>query len=245
MPVPSRLRGAHPRKANGQFMSRASARAQIARLSPAKKAGAHVRPAGEPKARPRRPAAAVANRFPEAIRNRGRETLTPRRRRSSRPRRARTTKRPKRNTRRSQIGSPITTSRKNSIPTTLKPRPTTAKSRESSRDPLQIQISAHVQAPIVGGHVREITGDELRAAIAYRLDTGESPRGIDLRIVQWRNPGRQRADLRAWRTGDQQSAWETLKRALYGWLLETSTATVAFSTVRGGQRNRYVQTSAV
>ena len=101
------------------------------------------------------------------------------------------------------------------------------------RDPLQIQISA--KFTVKKG--KQVTGDLMRQAIRWRLDKGEDPPGIELRIVQWRNPGRKRADLRQWRTGDQESAWNTLKNAIRGWLDETNSTTVAFEAVRRREGN--------
>jgi hypothetical protein len=94
---------------------------------------------------------------------------------------------------------------------------------KSWRDPLQIQISAHVKIP----RGRRITANVIRQAIEYRLDHGENPPGIELEIVQWRNPGRKSAALRAWRSGSQEAAWGTLGNALRGWLAENNTITVA------------------
>ena len=93
----------------------------------------------------------------------------------------------------------------------------------SMRDPLQIQIRARVEIP----RGRRISASVIRQAIAYRLDHGRSPRGIELTIVQWRNPGRKSAALRAWRTGSQAAAWATLGNAMRGWLDENDTITVA------------------
>lgn len=104
--------------------------------------------------------------------------------------------------------------------------------RRSSRDPLQIQISAHVDVP----RGRSIDANVIAEAIAYRLDEGENPEGITLRIVQWRNPTRKTAALQAWRSGDQDAAWATLGNAIRGWL--AGSATVDVRTIRRRQGNR-------
>jgi hypothetical protein len=43
---------------------------------------------------------------------------------------------------------------------------------------------------------------------------GIDPKGITLKIVRWRNPGRNRAGLRGWRTGTQADAWGSLRNPL-------------------------------
>lgn len=53
-------------------------------------------------------------------------------------------------------------------------------------DPLDFQISAKVKIP----KGRTITANVLTEAIRYRIKTGRSPRGIQLRIIRWRNPAR-------------------------------------------------------
>lgn len=52
---------------------------------------------------------------------------------------------------------------------------------------IEIQISARVRRP--KGKNWQITGQVLRDAIRYRLDEGEDPPGIKLRIVAWKKSG--------------------------------------------------------
>jgi len=53
-------------------------------------------------------------------------------------------------------------------------------------DPLDFQISARVRIP----KGRTITARVLTEAIRYRIKHGRSPRGIQLKIIRWRNPDR-------------------------------------------------------
>lgn len=43
---------------------------------------------------------------------------------------------------------------------------------------------------------------------------GKDPKGIELKIVRWRNPGRKSSGLRGWRSGTQADAWGSLRAAL-------------------------------
>ncbi len=43
---------------------------------------------------------------------------------------------------------------------------------------------------------------------------GIDPKGIELKIIRWRNPGRNRAGLRGWRSGSQADAWGSLRNPL-------------------------------
>ncbi len=43
---------------------------------------------------------------------------------------------------------------------------------------------------------------------------GKDPKGIELKIVRWRNPGRNSAGLRGWRSGIQADAWGSLRNPL-------------------------------
>jgi hypothetical protein len=90
---------------------------------------------------------------------------------------------------------------------------------------LQIQISAHVELP--RGYT--ITGQVLREAIAYRLDTADDPPGIRLQIVRWRH------GTKAWRDG-RADDWRALKGPLYGW--SRTPARVDNSAFRARQANR-------
>jgi len=84
----------------------------------------------------------------------------------------------------------------------------TSKSRGGSgRGAIEIQLSAHVLAP-----TRVVwTKDLLQQAIAHRIDTGEDPSGITLRIVRWRHG----ANL-PWKGEDEDNehAWKTFGRLL-------------------------------
>lgn len=43
---------------------------------------------------------------------------------------------------------------------------------------------------------------------------GKNPAGIELKIIRWRNPGRNSASLRGWRSGSQADAWGSLRHPL-------------------------------
>src|SRR5262245_42780964 len=138
------------------------------------------------------------------------------------------------------IGSTSTTTTTTTIPTTNTrgpPAMATKKGKRQrtgpARDPLQMQVSARIART-----GKKIGGNLIREAIQYRLDHGEDPPGIELKIVQWRNPGRKSAALRAWRTGSQDAAWSTLGNALRGWLAQSNDATVAFRQVRKSRDRR-------
>lgn len=46
---------------------------------------------------------------------------------------------------------------------------------------------------------------------------GRDPRGIELKIIRWRNPGRSRSGLRGWRDyGPQADRWGSLRYAIAG-----------------------------
>lgn len=44
--------------------------------------------------------------------------------------------------------------------------------------------------------------------------SGDDPPGIELKIVQWKNPTRRKSGDRAWRQGSQAAAWGSLRYAL-------------------------------
>jgi len=100
-------------------------------------------------------------------------------------------------------------------------------------DPLQVQINWRVARGVLPGF--EPDADFLRQAVAYRLENGQNPPGVELRIVSWRNPGRQSAALRAPRTGSQTAAWATLGNALRSIIEESTDATLAFSKMTTGR----------
>jgi len=54
----------------------------------------------------------------------------------------------------------------------------------------------------------------LNEAIAYRVEHGTDHPSFTTRILRWQNPGRKRAELRAWRQGNQADAWATLGSAI-------------------------------
>jgi hypothetical protein len=43
---------------------------------------------------------------------------------------------------------------------------------------------------------------------------GKDPKGIELKIIRWRNPGRKSSGLRGWRQGTQADAWGSLREPL-------------------------------
>jgi hypothetical protein len=43
---------------------------------------------------------------------------------------------------------------------------------------------------------------------------GESPKGVELKIIQWRNPDRLADEDQGWRQGSQADAWGSLRRII-------------------------------
>jgi hypothetical protein len=98
-------------------------------------------------------------------------------------------------------------------------------------DPLDFQISVKVKLP----RGFKLSAKVLTQAIRYRIEKGRSPRGMQLKIIRWRNPARKHTspDWRypddpetianvenmfppsiAGRMSPQQAAWRTLSAAV-------------------------------
>jgi hypothetical protein len=67
--------------------------------------------------------------------------------------------------------------------------------RGKKGDPLDFQISARMRIP--KGYT--VAAPVLTDAIRHRLETGRNPKGIQLRIIAWRNPDRADPELAKWR----------------------------------------------
>lgn len=97
----------------------------------------------------------------------------------------------------------------------------------SKGDPLDFQISAKVKLP----RGFKLSAKVLTQAIRYRIKKGRSPRGMQLKIIRWRNPDRKFTSA-DWRYPDdpetiancedmglgdmspQQAAWVSLSAAV-------------------------------
>lgn len=53
-----------------------------------------------------------------------------------------------------------------------------------------------------------------KARTATETYAGDTPRGVELIIQRWRNPGRRTSGGRDWRSGNQTDAWTTLRGPL-------------------------------
>lgn len=100
------------------------------------------------------------------------------------------------------------------------------RSRETSRDPLAVQISVKLRLP--GG--MKPTAAQVQEAIDYRINHDDDHPLAETKIIRWRNPGR-KGSARAWRQGNQPDAWKTLKK----WIRHSH---VNVFTVRPRQGNR-------
>lgn len=95
-------------------------------------------------------------------------------------------------------------------------------------DPVSIQISVRLKRVPKG---MKITHDLLSAMVRRKAETssgywdqrrgrvigareGKDPSGIELKIVQWKNPGRNSGKDRAWRKGSQADAWGSLRQVI-------------------------------
>lgn len=81
-------------------------------------------------------------------------------------------------------------------------------------DPLNVQLTAKFRLPTGESPSKKMVLD----AYKFRIANGFDLPGVTTTIVRWRNPARKTADKRAWRQGDQDAAWNTLKNAISAWL---------------------------
>lgn len=80
---------------------------------------------------------------------------------------------------------------------------------------MQIAVKVHKRlrgVKISKALVREWVMNKARTAT--ETYAGDTPRGVELLIQRWRNPGRRSAARRDWRTGNQTDAWITLRGPL-------------------------------
>jgi hypothetical protein len=98
--------------------------------------------------------------------------------------------------------------------------------RDSSRDPLAVQISVRLKLP----PGMKPTAARVQEAIDYRINHDEDHPLAKTKIIRWRNPARKGSDS-AWRQGNQDDAWTTLKK----WIAHSH---VDVFTVRPRERNR-------
>jgi hypothetical protein len=54
----------------------------------------------------------------------------------------------------------------------------------------------------------------VKEAIRYRIAEGEDAPRVRTKILRWRNPGRRMSEDRAWRSGNQPDAWNTLANVI-------------------------------
>ena len=78
-------------------------------------------------------------------------------------------------------------------------------------DPLDFQISARVKLP----KGRTISARVLAEAIRYRIDNGRNPKGIQLKIIRWRNPARITTST-DWRYPEDQAVKDNAEAMGYG-----------------------------
>ena len=64
--------------------------------------------------------------------------------------------------------------------------------------------------PDVAAIIRRLADD----AVLYRIARGHDAPKTRPRVLRWQNPGRKRAELRAWRQGNQDDAWVSLGPAI-------------------------------
>ena len=98
--------------------------------------------------------------------------------------------------------------------------------RRSSGDLVEIQIAAIFHKKPRGA---KITKELVDAMIRHKAETsrgvwkggrvkgaheGENPKGVDLKIIRWRNPDRLAEEDTGWRSGSQAEAWGSLRRVI-------------------------------
>lgn len=98
-------------------------------------------------------------------------------------------------------------------------------------DPLDFQISARVKVP----KGRTITANVLTEAIRYRIKNGRSPRGIQLKIIRWRNPDRINTSP-DWRYPDDPETKANSEKMGYGRVSPQQAAWVTLSAAVGAVR---------
>ena len=77
-------------------------------------------------------------------------------------------------------------------------------------DDFAAQISVRFDMPAGFRPTRAL----VQEAIEHRIRHGEDAPHVRTRILRWRNPGRRRAEDRAWRQGNQPDAWNTLSNVI-------------------------------
>lgn len=112
--------------------------------------------------------------------------------------------------------------------------------RHGKPDPLQVQLSVRLKLhPSATLHPSVI-----QEAIDYKIETGEDPIGMEVRIVKWRNPARLTAEKRRWQVDTQEEMWRSLGNALRGADVEikaprkTKSGKMGNKTVRDRQSDR-------
>lgn len=98
--------------------------------------------------------------------------------------------------------------------------------KTSSGDLVSIQISAQLKRVPKGLKITKALLSDMVQRKARTSDgywdgysvvgakEGIDPKGIKLKIVRWRNPGRNRRGLRGWRDGNQADAWGSLRNPI-------------------------------
>jgi hypothetical protein len=107
-----------------------------------------------------------------------------------------------------------------------KKKVTKFKVRSSSGDLVEVQIAAIVHSRPKGV---KLTRELLESMIRHKAETargqwngrsvvgayeGENPKGIELKIIRWRNPDRLADEDTSWREGSQADAWGSLRRII-------------------------------